>query len=397
MSITLYSHKSDARIILSYIYDKMTEDGKDIDCEYDEIDRKHYRDYKKDNSDYIFLHHFIPRNGTYTIGDIEIEISDFILNDKVQAFAFKEEFYHIKKVILKSSTNEKEKITKFVEDAINKKFKEKKEKFAEVSGDKIIKKKWTGYCWAYESSIPKRRFDSIFLKEQHFNKIKDPIMRFIDKDTYKDYYKHGIPYKMNIMLHGPPGAGKTSLIHSIASECEANICVLNINAELKEEAMIDAISQVNEDDKKSILVLEDIDCIFVDRKTNDSMKNNITMNGILNCLDGFNNPEGLIVIMTTNFPDKLDEALLRSGRIDMDIELSHLDKYQARNMFLSFFDNEEHFEMLWSNIQKYSIEPATLIQFLFNNRSEADITLKFDNFYKLVEKKYSKQNSDIYM
>ena len=394
MSITLYSHKSDARIILSYIYDKLVEDGKEIDCEYLEIDRKHYMDYKKEKSDYIFLHHFIPHNGNYTIEGIEIEISDFILNNKVQAFAFKEEYYHIKKVVLKSSSREK--ITAFIEEAINKKFKEKKEKFAQVSGDKIIKKKWTGYCWAYESSIPKRRFDSIFLKEQHFNKIKDPIMRFIDKNTYNDYYKHGIPYKMNIMLHGPPGAGKTSLIHSIASECGANICVLNINAELKEESMIDAISQVNEDDKKSILVLEDIDCIFVDRKVNDSMKNNITMNGILNCLDGFNNPEGLIVIMTTNFPDKLDEALMRCGRIDLDIELSHLDKYQARNMFLSFFNNDEHFDMMWSNIQKYSVEPATLMQFLFNNRCEEDISSKFENFYKLVEKKYSKQN-DIYM
>jgi len=394
MSITLYSQKADTQIILSHMYDILTKDGKEIDCEYLEIERRHYRDYKKDNSDYIFLHQFIPKNGTYTIDDIEIEISDFVLNDKIQVFAFKEEFYHIKKVVLKSSS--KEKITTFVEEAINKKFKEKKDRFAEVSGEKIIKKKWTGYCWAYESSIPKRSFDSIFLKEKHLNKIKDPIHRFIDKKTYKDYSKHGIPYKMNIMLHEPPGAGKTSLIHSIASECGANICVLNINAELKEESMIDAISQVNEDDKKSILVLEDIDCIFVDRKANDSMKNHITMNGILNCLDGFNNPEGLIVIMTTNFPDKLDEALMRSGRIDLDIELSHLDKYQARNMFLSFFNNEEQFEMMWSNIQKYSVEPATLIQFLFNNRSEEDISLKFDDFYKLVEKKYSKHNSDIY-
>jgi SpoVK/Ycf46/Vps4 family AAA+-type ATPase len=394
MSITLYSHKTDTRIILSYIYDKLTEGGKEIDCEYDEIDRKHYMDYKKVKSDYMFLHQFIPINGTYVIGDITIEIKDFILNDKVQAFAFKEEYYHIKKVVLKSSS--KEKITSFVEEAINKKFKEKKEKFAQVSGEKIIKKKWTGYCWSYESSIPKRSFDSIFLKEDHFKKIKDPIMRFIDKSTYKDYSKHGIPYKMNVMLHGPPGAGKTSLIHSIASECEANICVLNINSELKEESMIDAISQVNEDDKKSILVLEDIDCIFVDRKLNDSMKNHITMNGILNCLDGFNNPEGLIVIMTTNFPDKLDDALMRCGRIDLDIELSYLDKYQARNMFMSFFNNEKHFEVLWSNIQKYSVEPATLIQFLFNNRSEEDISTKFENFYKIVERKHSKQNSDIY-
>jgi chaperone BCS1 len=181
------------------------------------------------------------------------------------------------------------------------------------------------------------------LKENHLVKIKEPIAKFIAKETYKAYNKHGIPYKMNIMLHGAPGVGKTSLIHSIASECGANLCVLNINAELKEEAMIEAISQVNEDDKRSILVLEDIDCIFVDRKANDSMKNNITMNGILNCLDGFNNPEGLIVIMSTNFPDKLDDALMRSGRIDLDVELTYLDKYQTRNMFLSFFNSIDRY------------------------------------------------------
>lgn len=395
MSVTLYSNKSDTQIILSYTYDSLTKNGEVIDCEHGGIERKHYRDYRKVNSDYIFLHQFIPINGKYVIDDIEIEISDLVIDDKIQVFNFKEDFFHIKKVVLKSES--KENIKRFIEDAINRKFKEKKEKFVEVSGDKIIKKKWTGYGWVYESSIPKRRFDSIFLKDDHLAKIQDPIKLFINKETYKDYHKHGIPYKMNIMLHGPPGAGKTSLIHSIASECEANICVLNINAELKEESMIDAISQVNEDDKKSILVLEDIDCIFVDRKTNDSLKNNITMNGILNCLDGFNNPEGLIVIMTTNFPDKLDEALLRCGRIDLDIELTNLDKYQARNMFLSFFNNEAHFETMWENIQKYSIEPSTLIQFLFSNRAEQDITKKFDSFYKLVEKKYGKDKCDIYM
>jgi SpoVK/Ycf46/Vps4 family AAA+-type ATPase len=154
--------------------------------------------------------------------------------------------------------------------------------------------------------------------------------------------------------------------------------------------------KVNEDDKKCILVLEDIDCIFADRKINDSLKNNITMNGILNCLDGFNNPEGLIVIMTTNFPDKLDDALMRSGRIDLEVELTHLDKYQARNMFLSFFNNEEQFKILWDNIQKYSVEPSTLIQFLFINRNEANISDKFEDFYKLVEHKYLKRANNIY-
>ena len=394
MLITLYSYKADTRVILSYMYDLLDKENKIFDCESLEIQRKHYRDFLKDNSDYIFLHNFIPQNGKYIINDIEIEISDLVLNDKIQTFYFKEEFYQVKKVVFESSS--KAKIISFFEEAINKKFKEKKDKFAEVSGDKIIKKKWTGYCWTYDSSIPKRSFESIFLKENHINKIKDPITNFLKKETYNDYNKHGIPYKLNIMLHGSPGVGKTSLIHTIASECCANLCVLNINAELKEEAMIEAISQVNEDDKKSILVLEDIDCIFADRKTNDSLKNNITMNGILNCLDGFNNPEGLIVIMTTNFPDKLDDALVRSGRIDLDIELTYLDKFQTRNMFLSFFNNEEYFEMMWDNIKKHSIEPATMIQFLFNNRHEEDITSKFEDLYKLIEKKFSISKEGIY-
>ena len=394
MLITLYSYKADTRVILSYMYDLLDKENKIFDCESHEIQRKHYRDFLKDNSDYIFLHNFIPQNGKYIINDIEIEISDLVLNDKVQTFYFKEDFYQVKKVVFKSSS--KANIISFFEEAINKKFKEKKEKFAEVSGDKIIKKKWTGYCWSYDSSIPKRSFESIFLKENHINKIKDPITNFLKKETYNDYNKHGIPYKLNIMLHGSPGVGKTSLIHTIASECCANLCVLNINAELKEESMIDAISQVNEDDKKSILVLEDIDCIFADRKTNDSLKNNITMNGILNCLDGFNNPEGLIVIMTTNFPDKLDDALMRSGRIDLDIELTYLDRFQTRNMFLSFFNNEEHFELMWNNIKKYSIEPATMIQFLFNNRHEKDISSKFEDLYTLIEKKFPKSTEGIY-
>jgi len=396
MAITLYSNNADTKIILSYTFDLLKEKNKDkeIDCEYVTIDRRHFKDYKMNKSNYMFLHVFNPTNGTYVIDDIEIEISDFILNGKIQIVSFKDDHYPIKKVVFKSSSHEN--ITKFIEDAINKKFHEKQDKFVEVSGDKIIKKKWNGYGWNYDSSIPKRMLSSIFLKENAFNKIKDPIAKFIDKDTYKDYYKHGIPYKMNIMLFGAPGVGKTSLIHSIASECDANICVLNINSELKEESMIEAISQVNEDRKKSILVLEDIDCIFFDRKTNDTLKNHITMNGILNCLDGFNNPEGLIVIMTTNFPDKLDEALMRSGRIDLEVELTHLDKYQAHNMFLSFFNNEEHFKLMWDNIQKCSVEPSTLMQFLFNNRNEANISDKFEDFFKLVEHKYLKRANNIY-
>ena len=209
--------------------------------------------------------------------------------------------------------------------------------------------------------------------------------------------KHGIPYKINILLHGSPGVGKTSLIHAIATLCNASICNLNINSDLSENEMIRAINAASNIDKTSILVIEDIDCIFADRKSGDTMRNKITLNGLLNSLDGFNNPEGLIVIITTNFPDKLDEALVRSGRIDMEIELTNLDKYQAKNMFLSFFNDEEQFEDIWKNIKNYNIEPSTLMQFLFSNRNN-NIKEKKNELYDLLKKKYNKENNkNIYM
>lgn len=121
------------------------------------------------------------------------------------------------------------------------------------------------------------------------------------------------------------------------------------------------------------------------------------MNGILNCLDGFNNPEGLIVILTTNYPDKLDSALLRSGRIDINIELTYLDKYQAKNMFKAFFDSDAIFEDMWNNIKKYDIEPSTLMQFLFSNRNKK-IEEKLNDFYDILYKKNNAQNNkNIYM
>jgi len=190
------------------------------------------------------------------------------------------------------------------------------------------------------------------------------------------------------------------LIHTIASVCDACICNLNINIDLSEDDMIKALSNVSNYHKNSIVVIEDIDCIFTDRKEGDTHKNRLTMSGLLNCLDGFNNPEGLIVIITTNFPDKLDDALVRSGRIDLNIELTHLDKYQASNMFKSFFHNKDDiFEVIWNNIKKYKVEPATLIQFLFNNRYCINIADKFQELYDNLEKKLLKnpKNDDLYI
>jgi len=392
ISISYYSNNDDAQIVLSYIYDNLKNaDGYCI-SNTKRVDNK---DFSNKTNNFIYMHKIIPVNGSYKIDNVDITIEDYeITKDKLAKINYKHDYFIIKKLILKSSN--KENILKFVENAINVKEKESSELFDKNFSNKIEKKRFSYFDWVFDSAIPKREFDNIFLKEGQVDKIKDTILSFISKESYKDYVKHGIPYKINMLLHGKPGVGKTSLIHAIASLCDATICNLNINSELNENDMIRAISSASNTKKTSILIIEDIDCIFSDRKDGDCIKNKITMNGILNCLDGFNNPEGLIVIMTTNYPDKLDTALMRSCRIDFEIELTYLDKYQAKNMFMSFFKDDKIFEQVWGKIRKYDIEPSTFMQFLFNNRKNK-IEDKLEELYELLEKKKNNQlNKNIY-
>jgi ATP-dependent 26S proteasome regulatory subunit len=386
MSLILYSNHDEAKMTLAYIYDILKKEQPNLKGIYVECDKDYIRDYQH-KGEKRFFHFIIPENGPYQVDNINIIIKDYILNEEVAIVKNKEAFYPIKEITLSAENNEI--IKTFLEKAINKKQKEIHE-LNTISNGKLKKKIYSKYGWLNHSSIPKRELNTIFLKEGQLDSIKDKIMTFIHDDTYKDYVKHGIPYKLNVLLHGSPGVGKTSLIHAIASICNADICMLNINEELKESDMIDAFRSVHDDNKLAIVVIEDIDCIFADRKSHDTHKNHITLNGLLNCLDGFNNQEGLILILTTNFPDKLDEALLRSGRIDTEIELSYLDKYQAKNMFLSFFNDDKAFESLWGQVNKYQIEPSTFLQFLFNNRKSHDITSHFKDFLNILYKKSQK-------
>lgn len=388
MSLKLYSNVNETQLILGYIYDNLKDkEGVYINCnkhsvkDYNFIGKKHY------------FHLIIPVNGIYNINGITIDIHDYELNNQISIFKYKEDYYPIKEVVFIAENNDI--IKSFIENAINIKQKEI-DNISSILNGKIKKKIYSKYGWINNSSIPKRDLNTIFLKEGQLNDIQKKLMEFIDKSTYNDYIKHGIPYKYNILLHGVPGVGKTSLIHGIASMCNANICILNINQDLKENDMIEAIRNIHDsDDGLSLIVIEDIDCIFTDRKMFDSHKNHITLNGLLNCLDGFNNQEGVILVMTTNYPDKLDEALLRSGRIDLNIELTYLDKYQAKNIYLSFFDNEKQFEILWEMIKKYNIEPSTLIHLMFSKRKSKDISEHFEEFANILYKK-SQKNCNLY-
>lgn len=190
--------------------------------------------------------------------------------------------------------------------------------------------KWGGYRTV--SDIPVRDINSVVLKEGQMERIIDFLKRFLDNEEV--YTKLGVPYRTGLLLYGNPGSGKSSTATAIAYELGLNICYISLSALDDDEALGRALSDVP---PRSIVVLEDVD-VYRAMKSREKVdhsedsKSGVTMSGLLNALDGFLAPHGTITVMTTNYIEDLDPAVIRPGRVDLKEEIDELDTQQLERM-----------------------------------------------------------------
>ena len=307
-----------------------------------------------------------------------------------------------RKITLQSDS--KQILLNFVDKA--KQFCEEQIKECKKSSNKTVKVfYWKKDYWNLLFKSPKRPIETLYLKEGQKENILEKIEEFYSEETRSDYLSFGIPYKCVIMLYGAPGSGKTSTINTIASHFDCDIYTIPVSKELTDYMLIDAIASLEDkEEKKRIIVIEDIDSIFTNRKTGDDV-NGITLQGLLNCFDGFSCAEGTLLFITANKPEILDEALLRSCRIDHRFELDYADKYQTKHIFEMVLPTQtDNFETFYTALRKRAdnYTTAMLQEFLFFNRKCNNIISKIGEFSEIVKKndpknfeKNDKQN--IYM
>jgi chaperone BCS1 len=75
-------------------------------------------------------------------------------------------------------------------------------------------------------------------------------------------------------------------------------------------------------------------------RDNPAKKQGISLSGLLNAIDGVASHEGRVLIMTTNFPEKLDEALVRPGRVDMKVAFSLATREQICELFIRMYSSD---------------------------------------------------------
>jgi len=141
-----------------------------------------------------------------------------------------------------------------------------------------------------------------------------------------------------ICFFGPPGSGKSSFIHAMAGIIGRNVYYLQpAHPEFTDDMLRNSIIDA---DKNSIIVMEDIDALFDEERNSKSEKCPLTFSGLLNALDGLTNIDGHIFVLTTNYIDRLDHALIRDGRVDYRVEFPNANRDQMVEMFLNFYPDE---------------------------------------------------------
>ncbi|KAJ4959838.1 hypothetical protein NE237_019748 [Protea cynaroides] len=280
---------------------------------------------------------------------------------------------------------------------------------------------WMGGSWTHVAFQHRATFRNLAMDPQKKQQIEDDLLTFSNS---KDYYaKIGKTWKRGYLLYGPPGTGKTSMIAAMANLLNYDIYDLELTAVKNNTELRKLLIETS---GKSIIVLEDIDCsLDLTGKRKDKEKDekddsnnpdpnenlqkgkeesnekrsssDVTLSGLLNFIDGLWSScgEERIIVFTTNHVEKLDPALIRTGRMDMHIQLSYCCFQGFKILAENYLNLDSHplFERIRRLLEETQMTPADVTENLMPKTIKGDAKTSLENLIRALEMTNEKQRS----
>ena len=177
--------------------------------------------------------------------------------------------------------------------------------------------------------IPKVSYDDIGGLGEEVKKIREMVELPL---RHPELFKRlGVEAPKGVLLHGPPGTGKTMLAKAVAGETSSNFTYIG-GPEIvskfygESEGKLREIFKEAEENAPSIIFIDEIDSIAPKRDEVSGEEERRIVAQLLALMDGLKSRGKVVVIGATNRPNSIDEALRRPGRFDREIEIKIPDR-----------------------------------------------------------------------
>jgi DNA replication protein DnaC len=215
--------------------------------------------------------------------------------------------------------------------------------------------------WIASCPLLNKTFENVFLDQNIRDTLIHDLNTFSSSEEY--YKKIGLPYKRGYLLHGPPGTGKSSTYYAIANHTNRDLYKMSL-ASLSADGFKTLVGGIP---PNSVLAIDDVDRVestnkveesnlssdksednsIIIKKDKDTLGKdalgkllNINISTFLEVFDGYDFLNNVIVVFTSNHPEKLDPALIRPGRADVSLNIDYPNHDTLMRIFRYFFPHE---------------------------------------------------------